>query len=172
MPCLLASPHEEPFIAFTLTLPSFISGLTRSAVLLPLQGILLQIFSKPLSDRPTVFIEIIQRIGCEREVCAPDLPDVVADHGFRCPDSLLANFVVHSCATALRCTAGGLWTRENIITCTCERNLIMLANLQLTRCRALTAGRAWSRRAAAAALARATSRRFSSPLRWGFVSNL
>ena len=32
------------------------------------QGILLQIFSKPLSDRPTVFIEIIQRIGCEREV--------------------------------------------------------------------------------------------------------
>ena len=25
---------------------------------------LLQIFSKPLSDRPTVFIEIIQRIGC------------------------------------------------------------------------------------------------------------
>ena len=36
----------------------------------PLQGILLQIFSKPLSDRPTVFIEIIQRIGCEREVAA------------------------------------------------------------------------------------------------------
>ncbi len=33
-----------------------------------LQGILLQIFSKPLSDRPTVFVEIIQRIGCEREV--------------------------------------------------------------------------------------------------------
>lgn len=27
---------------------------------------LLQIFSKPLSDRPTVFIEIIQRIGCQR----------------------------------------------------------------------------------------------------------
>jgi hypothetical protein len=34
------------------------------------QGVLLQIFSKPLSDRPTVFIEIIQRIGCEREVRA------------------------------------------------------------------------------------------------------
>ena len=32
------------------------------------QGVLLQIFSKPLGDRPTVFIEIIQRIGCEREV--------------------------------------------------------------------------------------------------------
>lgn len=36
-----------------------------------LQGVLLQIFSKPLGDRPTVFIEIIQRIGCEREVEAP-----------------------------------------------------------------------------------------------------
>ena len=28
------------------------------------QGILLQIFTRPLGDRPTVFIEIIQRIGC------------------------------------------------------------------------------------------------------------
>jgi len=28
------------------------------------QGTLLQIFTKPLGDRPTVFIEIIQRIGC------------------------------------------------------------------------------------------------------------
>lgn len=28
------------------------------------QGVLLQIFTKPLGDRPTVFIEIIQRIGC------------------------------------------------------------------------------------------------------------
>ncbi|MEW5303742.1 MAG: hypothetical protein WDW36_006402 [Sanguina aurantia] len=28
------------------------------------QGTLLQIFSKPLGDRPTVFIEIIQRVGC------------------------------------------------------------------------------------------------------------
>lgn len=32
------------------------------------QGTLLQIFTKPLGDRPTVFIEIIQRIGCMREV--------------------------------------------------------------------------------------------------------
>ncbi|KXZ47898.1 hypothetical protein GPECTOR_32g511 [Gonium pectorale] len=32
------------------------------------QGVLLQIFTKPLGDRPTVFIEIIQRVGCEREV--------------------------------------------------------------------------------------------------------
>ena len=29
------------------------------------EGYLLQIFTKPLSDRPTVFIEIIQRCGCE-----------------------------------------------------------------------------------------------------------
>jgi len=28
------------------------------------QGVLLQIFTKPLSDRPTVFVEIIQRVGC------------------------------------------------------------------------------------------------------------
>ena len=27
-------------------------------------GVLLQVFTKPLSDRPTIFIEIIQRIGC------------------------------------------------------------------------------------------------------------
>jgi 4-hydroxyphenylpyruvate dioxygenase len=30
------------------------------------QGVLVQVFTKPLGDRPTVFIEIIQRIGCER----------------------------------------------------------------------------------------------------------
>ncbi|KAJ1436069.1 4-hydroxyphenylpyruvate dioxygenase [Ochromonadaceae sp. CCMP2298] len=29
------------------------------------QGILLQIFTKPLGDRPTIFIEIIQRLGCK-----------------------------------------------------------------------------------------------------------
>ena len=28
------------------------------------QGILLQIFTKPLGDRPTIFFEIIQRVGC------------------------------------------------------------------------------------------------------------
>jgi len=28
------------------------------------QGVLLQIFTKPLGDRPTIFIEIIQRLGC------------------------------------------------------------------------------------------------------------
>lgn len=30
------------------------------------QGVLLQVFTKPLGDRPTVFIEVIQRIGCDR----------------------------------------------------------------------------------------------------------
>lgn len=28
------------------------------------QGVLLQIFTKPLGDRPTLFLEIIQRVGC------------------------------------------------------------------------------------------------------------
>ncbi|OAY71479.1 4-hydroxyphenylpyruvate dioxygenase [Ananas comosus] len=28
------------------------------------QGVLLQIFTKPIGDRPTIFLEIIQRIGC------------------------------------------------------------------------------------------------------------
>ena len=36
------------------------------------QGVLVQIFTKPLGDRPTVFIEIIQRIGCLREVKSAD----------------------------------------------------------------------------------------------------
>lgn len=31
------------------------------------QGILLQVFTKPLGDRPTIFIEIIQRIGCDKD---------------------------------------------------------------------------------------------------------
>lgn len=29
------------------------------------QGVLLQVFTKPLGDRPTIFCEIIQRIGCD-----------------------------------------------------------------------------------------------------------
>eukprot|EP01041_Mallomonas_annulata_P008590 gene8590-17719_t len=28
------------------------------------EGVLLQIFTKPVGDRPTLFLEIIQRIGC------------------------------------------------------------------------------------------------------------
>ncbi|GLC38696.1 hypothetical protein PLESTB_000591400 [Pleodorina starrii] len=41
------------------------------------QGVLLQIFTKPLGDRPTVFIEIIQRVGCLREVHEPASGTVV-----------------------------------------------------------------------------------------------
>ena len=33
---------------------------------------LLQIFTQPLSDRPTVFLEIIQRIGCTSPVLQAD----------------------------------------------------------------------------------------------------
>ncbi len=29
------------------------------------QGVLLQVFTKPIGDRPTAFLEIIQRIGCD-----------------------------------------------------------------------------------------------------------
>ena len=29
------------------------------------QGVLMQIFTRPFGDRPTIFFEIIQRIGCE-----------------------------------------------------------------------------------------------------------
>lgn len=35
------------------------------------QGVLLQIFTKPISDRPTLFFEIIQRVGCEVKSTAP-----------------------------------------------------------------------------------------------------
>jgi 4-hydroxyphenylpyruvate dioxygenase len=35
------------------------------------QGTLLQIFTKPIGDRPTLFFEIIQRVGCMREVEVP-----------------------------------------------------------------------------------------------------
>mmetsp|Transcript_31302 Transcript_31302/g.88736 ORF Transcript_31302/g.88736 Transcript_31302/m.88736 type:complete len:443 (-) Transcript_31302:403-1731(-) len=31
------------------------------------QGVLLQIFTKPVGDRPTLFLEIIQRVGCMQE---------------------------------------------------------------------------------------------------------
>jgi 4-hydroxyphenylpyruvate dioxygenase len=36
------------------------------------EGILLQIFTKPIGDRPTFFFEIIQRVGCQY---APDAQD-------------------------------------------------------------------------------------------------
>jgi 4-hydroxyphenylpyruvate dioxygenase len=31
------------------------------------QGVLLQVFTRPVGDRPTAFIEIIQRIGCDKD---------------------------------------------------------------------------------------------------------
>ena len=37
-------------------------------MVLGFQGILLQIFTQPVSDRPTVFLEIIQRLGCIKEL--------------------------------------------------------------------------------------------------------
>lgn len=50
--------------------------------LLPcLQGILLQIFTKPLSDRPTIFLEIIQRIGCNYRVQTPSGQEKVEQAG-------------------------------------------------------------------------------------------
>ena len=50
------------------------------------QGVLLQIFTKPVGDRPTLFLEIIQRVGCmldnkqqeqqaAAEVAAPARPE-------------------------------------------------------------------------------------------------
>jgi len=38
------------------------------------QGLLLQIFTKPVGDRPTVFLEIIQRIGCQEDPQNPARP--------------------------------------------------------------------------------------------------
>jgi 4-hydroxyphenylpyruvate dioxygenase len=32
------------------------------------EGVLLQVFTKPIGDRPTFFVEIIQRIGCQYAV--------------------------------------------------------------------------------------------------------
>ena len=48
-----------------------------------LQGVLLQIFTQPLSDRPTVFLEVIQRIGCmyERPGSASAVPPVLEQAG-------------------------------------------------------------------------------------------
>jgi len=31
------------------------------------QGVLLQVFTQPVGDRPTVFFEIIQRVGCDKD---------------------------------------------------------------------------------------------------------
>lgn len=36
------------------------------------EGVILQVFTKPVGDRPTVFFEIIQRIGCAFEATDGD----------------------------------------------------------------------------------------------------
>ena len=46
-----------------------------------IQGILLQVFTKPVGDRPTLFLEIIQRIGCEYSVQQPDGEEVMEQAG-------------------------------------------------------------------------------------------
>lgn len=45
------------------------------------QGILLQVFTKPVGDRPTLFLEIIQRIGCEYTVKQPDGGEMIEQAG-------------------------------------------------------------------------------------------
>jgi len=45
------------------------------------QGILLQIFTAPCGDRPTFFIEIIQRIGCEESIDIPGVGPAVVQRG-------------------------------------------------------------------------------------------
>lgn len=46
------------------------------------QGVLLQVFTKPLGDRPTVFIEIIQRIGCDKDNMGKDIEQIAGCGGF------------------------------------------------------------------------------------------
>ena len=47
------------------------------------QGVLIQVFTKPVGDRPTLFLEIIQRIGCMRSVPhSPNLEQAAGCGGF------------------------------------------------------------------------------------------
>jgi len=46
------------------------------------QGVLLQVFTKPLGDRPTAFIEIIQRIGCNKDATGKEIPQASGCGGF------------------------------------------------------------------------------------------
>lgn len=61
-------------------------------VLIAPQGVLLQIFTKPLSDRPTVFIEIIQRIGCMYEEPAANGSQLVMEQAGGCGGFGKGNF--------------------------------------------------------------------------------
>ncbi|CAL5218591.1 g286 [Coccomyxa viridis] len=58
------------------------------------QGVLLQIFTKPLSDRPTVFVEIIQRIGCmyESDAAERSQPEPVLEQAGGCGGFGKGNF--------------------------------------------------------------------------------
>jgi 4-hydroxyphenylpyruvate dioxygenase len=46
------------------------------------QGVLLQVFTKPLGDRPTCFIEVIQRVGCDKDNMGKDIPQLPGCGGF------------------------------------------------------------------------------------------
>lgn len=46
------------------------------------QGVLLQVFTKPLGDRPTIFCEIIQRIGCDKDDNGEEKPQAAGCGGF------------------------------------------------------------------------------------------
>ena len=46
------------------------------------QGILLQVFTRPVGDRPTLFLEIIQRIGCDRNASGEKIEQTGGCGGF------------------------------------------------------------------------------------------
>lgn len=46
------------------------------------QGVLLQVFSKPIGDRPTAFVEIIQRIGCDKDAAGKKVEQAAGCGGF------------------------------------------------------------------------------------------
>lgn len=56
------------------------------------QGILLQVFTKPLGDRPTVFIEIIQRIGCDKDLSGAKTEQAAGCGGFGKGKSMLYKY--------------------------------------------------------------------------------
>jgi 4-hydroxyphenylpyruvate dioxygenase len=46
------------------------------------QGVLLQVFTKPVGDRPTAFLEIIQRIGCDKDEEGKQIEQAAGCGGF------------------------------------------------------------------------------------------
>lgn len=46
------------------------------------QGVLLQVFTQPLSDRPTIFIEVIQRVGCDKDAAGNHKEQAAGCGGF------------------------------------------------------------------------------------------